>query len=177
MARSEGKHYRFRTIEFWAEDGLVRVLDTRRAQASSAHVDEFISSIQPGEFIVRCIAARSQAQDKYPHEAAEARRLLTEGVECAKLAKSQGNPCDADVQEHVARHNRKSSIIVPGLNDGPLGGRQRIIDPTKYKFQAKSPVATLLHGAEVVPDFELPLSKSVTLERARQLVAARRARA
>lgn len=168
---AEGKHYFFRfkgrpTIEYWAEGGLVRVLDHSRA-ASGKHVDEYLISLQPHLWLERVIAVRSST-DKYPDEQAAMRRLWTEGVDCAKQAHRQGNPCDPLVQEHTIRHDRKNQIIIPGIDNGPLPTGRKIIDPTRYKIKQRDPRTTLLTGADVVPDFEVPLSRSITPERARR---------
>jgi hypothetical protein len=58
MQRQQSNHFRFEGIEFWAERGMVTLVDEMQAGDSRVHVTQAIKRIAPGEFMKRAIAVR-----------------------------------------------------------------------------------------------------------------------
>ena len=144
-----GKLYKYLQIEFYAERGMITVIDTERAADSSCPPDEAIQRVSPSEFIKRAIAARMSAYDLYPSKTRELGRLLEDATTACKQAKAQGDPTDPKVRDHFRRHRRRSSaLILPNEANqilGPVGGN-------KFKLKLGNPRDMLLRGAQVVPD-------------------------
>jgi hypothetical protein len=174
MAKSEGRHYRYMRIEFFAQNGLITVIDLDAAGDSSAAAADAIQRLAPGEWIKRAIAVRMGVQEEYKDERDRAKKFLDESKEACKLAKSQGDPTDPAVLEHYSKHSKKSRILVPGMGAGqrlspseatgilgPIGG------PQQYRIRHKeNPRDTLLAGVDVVPDFSIGQSSMMTPQRA-----------
>lgn len=147
MPKQQGRHYRFEKYEFWAERGMITLLDTEKAQDSSAAPEEYTWRIPPGEFMKRAIAARLHDPELYSDQTAALRRLLEEARIACKLAKQQGDPTDASTLEHVIKHQRKRQIVMPHELPSMPGAGPRY----KIKPRGDSPGATLEKGADVVP--------------------------
>lgn len=152
MANKESKHYYFMDLEFWAQNGMVTVLDNKRA-GNGLPANDCVFHMSPGEFIKRAIAVRMSTDDKYPDERQRASRFMDEAVQVAKLAKAQGDPTDQKVLDHVVKHERKTQILVPGTS----GGGGTALAGIDYKIETgKSPRNVLLRGDyAVVPDFSV----------------------
>jgi hypothetical protein len=147
----EGKHYRYKNLEFWAQRGLIIIVDRNRADDSTKHLDEYAKQVPPRDFIKRAIAARITGKDFYPSEDRLLSRMLEDATAAVKEAIAQGDPLDPAVQAHVARHTSRGQILMPGEVDailGPIGG-------AKFKFDPKDPAVTLRDGETVRPDFSV----------------------
>ena len=152
MGRS--KTYRFRQFEFYAERGMITLVDTEAAADRDMSADDAIKRITPGDFMKRAISALITEPDKYPSKLAELRRLVSDAKEACLLAKKQGDPSDPSVLEHVVKHQRKRSIVMPGELPG-FGGPQRI----KANTEGGGAAGILQHGVQVVPDFTINPSR------------------
>jgi len=150
MAKSEGKHYRFRNFEFWAERGMITLVDLNDA-SDNKPVDEYRQRLSPGEFMKRAIAALVSEPDKYPSVLRELRNLVQNAAEAAKLAKAQGDPTDQKVIDHMLKHKSKSSaLILPGTpSELPA------MPSAPVKFASKSADSVLKSGFDIVPDFSI----------------------
>ena len=51
MAKKEGKHYRFQRLEFYADQGMITLIDLDKAADSSVTPDEAIQRLRPGQFL------------------------------------------------------------------------------------------------------------------------------
>lgn len=148
MTQQEGKHYRFQNYEFYAQRGMITLIDTEKAQNSSLSPDEYFWRIPPAEFIKRAIAARMHYPDLHADEAKELRDLLDNATAAVKLAKAQGDPTDPSVLEHVVKHQRKRQIVMPHELP-PMPGMQA---PTmQIKAQGKTAGDVLRDGYTVTP--------------------------
>ena len=141
MPPREGPHYRFRDMEFWAEDGLITIVDVRRAEDSDVPHEDSVRHIRPGEMVKRAVAVRMFIGDKYPNRAAEARRLLTDAATAAKLAQRQGIPLTPEAAEEARKRRRKGRIVVPGMPE------------PRVEFQPGDPLDVMLNG---VTEKEVP---------------------
>ncbi len=156
MTAKESKHYHFRDLEFWACNGIVTVLDERRA-GDGRDANDCVFHMSPGEFLKRAIAVRMSTDDKYPDERRRAGRFMEEAAIVAKQAKAQGDPSDARTRGHVVTHGRSSQILVPGMSTGG-GGALAGVD---YKVKAGADKRSVLLRGDysVQPDFSLKPAK------------------
>jgi len=167
MSRGEGRHYRFQHLEFWAETGMISLVDTEIA-ADSASTKQSHWRIPPGEFMKRAIAALMQDPELYASKAAELRKMVNDAKEACKLAKMQGDPTDPSVLDHVVRHQRKRTIVMP--HELPAMPGQA---PLKIKGKGRTPADTLSAGVTVTPDLTLGASNMITPQRATAIQRAR----
>ena len=172
MPPNESRHYKWRRISFYAQRGMITVVDEDLAADSKADAHEAIKRIRPGEFMKRVISVRMAIGDKYPDEMRKANRLLDQATEVCKIAKAQGDPGDPSVLDHFRNHARRSSIMLPSdVNNqlGPIGG-------AKFKVNLGNPRKMLLEGVQVVPDLTLGNSSMITPAVAEQMRKTRAAR-
>jgi hypothetical protein len=166
MAKKEGPHYRFQRLEFYANQGMITLIDLDKAADSSVTPDEAIQRLRPGQFIKRVIAVRMGTKDMYPDETMHANRLLEEATAACKLAKSQGDPLDTKVQDHMLKHNKRSRILVSGGSPISTAEANKLLGPVggQYKIRNNGNArTTLLQGnVDVVPDFTIPGTQMVT---------------
>ena len=168
MAKKEGPHYRFRRLEFYANQGMITLIDLDKAADSDVPPDEAIHRLRPGQFMERALAIRMGVQEEYPDEAHQARKLLEDAMAACKLAKAQGDFGDKKVQEHHAKHTKRSRILLSGGSAMSTGEANKILGPVggEYKIRQRSdPRDTLLKGANVVPDITIDGSKMLTPKR------------
>jgi hypothetical protein len=151
MPKKEGRHYRFEKYEFWAERGMITLIDTELAQETHGSAQNHWR-IRPGLFMKRAVAAFMHHPDMYADKMAALRNLLDNAKTACLLAKSQGDPMDENVQADFVRHKRKSSALVlpgdPQLPPMPQA-RQRV------KTKEGSAGDVLRDGCQVVPDFSI----------------------
>lgn len=148
MPPREGRHYRYRCFEFWAEKGLISLLDVERAADSTAKLSDYYWRLSPSEFLKRTIAIHIATGVRYPSEIRRTKKLLDDSVEACKLAKAQGDPTDPQVSAYAGRHKRKSRIITPSEANtllGPVSGGW------KFDFD-KDRDDVLRTGPAVIPD-------------------------
>lgn len=147
MTQQEGKHYKFENYSFWAERGMISLVD----EDAAARGDEQSHwRIGAGEFLKRAIAARMHHPDLYADKTAALSRLLDEAVAACKLAKAQGDPMDKSTIDTVVRHQRSRQIVMPHELPGMPGH-----SPMKIKSKGTTPGDTLRDGINVVPDFTI----------------------
>jgi len=112
----EGKHYRFRNIEFWAERGLIQFVDERfPPEDDRSHdvltVTEFLENIRA--------INRELGNIKHADERAEHDRLIENGIKCAKEAQNQGRPDDPEHVRQILKDRRKNWVM--GTGNGKYG--------------------------------------------------------
>lgn len=149
MPSQEGPHYRFKNMEFWAERGMISLVDT---EAAARGEEQYHWRVPPGEFIKRAIGARMQEPDNYPDRVRALRQMLDDAKTACKMAKAQGDPTDPSVLDHVIKHRRRTSTLVMPHELPPMPG----VTP-KYKVTAKgqTPADTLRDGVQVTPDLTI----------------------
>ena len=183
MAKQEGHHFRFMKLEFFAQRGMVTIIDLEAAGDSDVAADEAIQRVSPGEFMKRVVAVRMGTGDKYPDEIRTVNNFMDQAVACAKLAKAQGDPTDAKVWEHHAKHTRRSSILMPGdvgtgtvMSPSEVNGRLGPVGGQKFKLRLGKPRDMLKNGVDVVPDLRVRASDMLTPQRAETLRKKKRVR-
>jgi len=176
MPPTESKHYHWQftgtRLEFYAQRGMITIIDEDAAADDTVDAHEAIKRVRPGEFMKRVIATRMAIGDKYPSEVKKANDLMDHAAEVCKIAKAQGDPGDEKVLEHHRKHNRKSSILLPGEANqmlGPVGG-------PKYRIQLSEPRDMMMNGVQVAPDFTVGPQDAITPAKAEQLRRAAAAR-
>lgn len=94
----EGKHYRFRNQEFWAQNGRVWIEDQR---------DGEFKSMTSAEFAARAIAFGRSLKEKwhcfYEDERTELSNCVQAMCACVKETFDQGDPHQEGVSRRVAR--------------------------------------------------------------------------
>lgn len=169
MPKNEGRHYRFEKYEFWAERGMISLVDTELA-ADSSTTEQYHWRIPPGEFMKRAIAAMIHEPDKYGSKLAALRKLLDEAKDACKLAKAQGDPTDPSVLEHVIKHQRKrSALVLPNEIPG-------MAPSMKIRSKGRSAADTLRDGFQIVPDITIGQNAMLTPARAEAMRKANAAR-
>ena len=159
MAQKEGRHFRFGKYEFWAERGMISLVDTEAAGDSDGGQSHW--RIMPGEYMKRAIAAYMQEPDKYADKLRKLRQLLEDARTACKQAKAQGDPSDPSVIDHIVRHTRKSSALVMPHELPPMPG-QRL----KIRQKGHTPADTLRDGFNVSPDLTIGQADMITPARA-----------
>lgn len=105
-----GRVFRFRQTQFWAENGLVHILDYRRSPYNPDYRSVGIRELTE---LIRAFK-RMIPGFKYPDEKAEHERLVEDLLAAGCAAKAQGDPHDDAVTAHRRRHrSRKSSFLLP----------------------------------------------------------------
>lgn len=163
MDQSESKHYRFQGLEFYAQRGMVTIIDLERAGDSRATAHDALKRISAAELIKRAIAVRMQTNDKYPSMVRAANKFMDEAVAVAKIAKRQGDPTDPAVLADVARHRRRSSsLLLPGQELPPIGG-------ARFALKLTTPRDMLLNGVQCSPDRIISSGSMITPEMGNRL--------
>jgi len=127
----------------------------------------------------RAIAIRMGTQDEYRDESWESSKLLEDAMAACKLAKAQGDFGDKKVQDHHAKHTKRSRILLSGGSTVSAGEANKILGPVggDYKIRHSSdPRDTLLKGANVVPDITIDGSQMLTPKRAPGVKKSRKTR-
>ena len=104
---AKGQHYFFGRnpqLEFYAERGMITLIDMDRAASDDYTADETIKRLSPGDFLKRAVAVRMSTPDNYDDRHSAASKLLEEAKIVVKEAIAQGDPTDPKVQEHHAKH-------------------------------------------------------------------------
>lgn len=106
----EGTHYKFRKLEFWAERGLINIVDERLPPEHH----RFHMVISRREFLRRLQAFSDELRRrhfKYEDERNQYIRLLEEGVQVAREAKNQGEPTNPDAISEMVRRRRLTMLM------------------------------------------------------------------
>jgi hypothetical protein len=123
-----GPHYTFQYIEFWAENGMVVVVDTQQAE-KGVEGRRAKKLLRPGQFLAYAIGAYGSVCDRYPSEARDARKMFEHAVEVVKLAKHQGDALDPAVIEHHIKHEQPTRLFFAGQPEAKYALRRG--DPRK----------------------------------------------
>lgn len=159
MIARMGRRFKHKKLEFWADRGLIHVIDTRK-EPPEYKVDTL------REFLYRAqnfIDERTRIQHKVrigagssntrvDNEAInELQTLIEDMVRCVEIAKQQGDPTDPRVQQHVMKHGAPGRRLVSGTGLGGGGGSREVNRPVP--LQAMQPPASkpVILGADGQP--------------------------
>src|SRR4029077_512669 len=109
----KGQHYRFRKIEYWAERGMINIVDERFPQDHP----QFFKLEMVGKFLERLLRFSQELKGrtfKYPDEREEYVTLIENGVACAREAKNQGRPDDPKAVEDMIKERRCNYVLGNG---------------------------------------------------------------
>jgi hypothetical protein len=94
-----GRTFRFRQQEFWADQGMIHILDYRNSPYNpfyrSIGVEELVELIKAFQLML--------PRFKYPDERDEHERLVQNLMSVGCAAKAQGDPHDEKVSQHYSR--------------------------------------------------------------------------
>ncbi len=111
-----GKRCKFRDLEFWAENGFVRLEDQQTG-------DYF--TITRDEAFARAKAIAEEINSiKWPNEQYETVTMVQEMCDVIKEAEEQGDPTDPAVMEYMGKEvkrSRRAKILLPG---GTIAGTE-----------------------------------------------------
>jgi hypothetical protein len=108
MARN--RHYRYRKLEFWAERGMINLIDERYPQSS----DKFFTVIMVREFLLRLDQLNKEVKrwgKQWTDERQEMIKLIEEGITCCRQAKAQGRPDDPKAVADMLKVRQKSMLL------------------------------------------------------------------
>jgi hypothetical protein len=165
----QSKHYKFQRLEFWAENGLITMIDEDKAGNSGVPASEAIRRISPVEFLERVVAVRMGTPD-YSDELFLVRQFLDRAVEVIKIARAQGDPTDPTVLAHMGKHARRSQILMPGdFNSGNLAPLRNRYDEKALSSSSSRQKVLDGKGVTVKPDLSIGPGSYLTPERANKL--------
>jgi len=96
-------------LRLWAEDGLVKIEDSRDNSYEALSVKEALLRVQA----INDMIGNSSEEGEYASEIARLQKFVEQMVELIKRAKEQGMPSDPSARRERIRR-RPSSIVVPG---------------------------------------------------------------
>lgn len=109
----EGKVLSFRSLRYWAQDGMVAIMDERNGE---------LKYEAPMNMRYRAVSFASEAEAmrlKGGHYVDEQRELLTAArglMEVTKAAEEQGCPLDPDVLRQQVEERKRVYVSLSGLN-------------------------------------------------------------
>jgi hypothetical protein len=110
---SAGRHYRFRKLEFWAERGLINIVDERFPPDNP----KSFNVVTVRDFLLRLNAISEEVKKskfKYADERNEYINFLDNGVAACREAKKQGRPDDPKAVAQILRDRRKNIFVGNG---------------------------------------------------------------
>ena len=112
-----GNHFLYMDQEFWAENGLIYIMDYR----DGLEDDDRLEILTRPTWVARWISFNDEAKRmKYPDEKAERYSLLADMAACNKMAKAQGDPMDPEAARQKALENKRL-IFVANFNPERAG--------------------------------------------------------
>lgn len=99
----EGKHYTFDDLEYWAEDGVICIVDTR---------DGEYKAVTCLDFAKRAEAINEEARRAtLPSDRLRLQNCVLDMHEAWKEAKSHGDPGDPEVVKQRIRERRRAIMV------------------------------------------------------------------
>jgi hypothetical protein len=109
LISSIGKRYKYSYIEFWAERGLIHLLNFNKCSNQPNYTQCSVY-----DFLKRAQAFSQQNSGvHWTDERIKQQTLIENMLACCKEAKAQGNPYDPKTMEHV-RNMRNKWYLNPG---------------------------------------------------------------
>jgi hypothetical protein len=105
---------RYRTMEFWAEQGLIHVVDDSDGTDKGFSCRDFMARIVA---VMKATCVYYRTIDERDAD----QKLFQDGIQAIKEALKQGDPFNAEVQEHKRKHKPQNRIVVPGFENAEKG--------------------------------------------------------
>jgi hypothetical protein len=115
--------FKYRRQDFFAENGLIHVIDKDTGIYSCVAVREFLSRARGFSKLAR----RMSKKKIWADERDELTRMVQDMIVCCQQAQRQGDPFDPRVLRQMAIHNRSARIVVPNPAATQPATRRRII--------------------------------------------------
>lgn len=117
---AKGRRYRYRKLEFWAERGLINIVDER---FPPSHPKAFtVTTVR--DFLLRLQHFNGELKrwgKKWPDEREELVKLIEDGIECCKDAKNQGRPDDPKAVADILKQRHRFMLYAGTGNTEPGG--------------------------------------------------------
>ena len=133
LGRVDGRTrvWKFRHTSFYAERGLIRVIDEKTGEYRPWPIRDFILILESYQQIRNRLPRNTPAEIEEWHEYQSS---IEGGIECVKLAKKQGDPFDPNVPKQMAWDNR----YVGGIVDVDIpSSEKKLILPPDYNANDK----------------------------------------
>lgn len=117
---AKGRHYKYRKLEFWAERGLINIIDER---FPPSHAKAF-TVVLVREFLLRLSHLNTEVKrwgKKWPDERDELVKMIEDGVACCRDAKAQGRPDDPRACADILKERRRFMLYAGTSNADPTG--------------------------------------------------------
>lgn len=122
-ASTRQRVFKYRRQEFFAENGLIHVIDKDTGAYSAVSVVEFLHRARQFNAEARRMAAKKMWAD----ERDELTRMVQDMIVCCEQARKQGDPFNPKVMRQMVDHNRSRQIAVPNPQAAIPPKRSRII--------------------------------------------------
>lgn len=153
---AKGRHYRFRKLDFWAERGLINIVDERFPPSH----DKAFTVVPVREFLYRLQGINDMIKrwgKQWPDEREELTQMVEDGVQCCREAKAQGRPDDPRAVADILKQRRRFMLYAGTGNTEPIGALPSAIAPENVNLP---PIPTADPNKPVTPLFEAPVSPS-----------------
>jgi hypothetical protein len=117
---AKGRHYRFRNLDYWAERGLINIVDERFPPSH----DKAFTVVPVREFLYRLKGLNDMIGrwgKQWPDERNEMQTMIENGVECCREAKTQGRPDDPRAVAQMLRERRRFMLYAGTGSVSPVG--------------------------------------------------------
>lgn len=108
-ASTRQRVFKYRRQEFFAENGLVHVIDCHTGEYSCVSRVEFLQRARAFNKEARRMAAKKMWAD----ERDELTRMVQDMIVCVQQAQAQGDPFDPKVMRQMVVHHRPGRVSVP----------------------------------------------------------------
>jgi hypothetical protein len=107
LLHQEGKHHRHEDLEFWAEEGIVCIIDHRNGDVNAVTCNDFKLRAACLNRAAKRATTTEEANDLYD--------WTLKMYEVWQNAKDQGDPSDPEVMKQKLRQRRRA-VMVTGLD-------------------------------------------------------------
>lgn len=104
----DGKHFRFRKLEYWAQSGMICVQDDRYESSDPRSFE--IVMVREMLYRIRAINAEIHLI-KYRDEREEHHKLVDNMIKCCRQAQRQGRPDDPKAVADMLKSRRRSWVM------------------------------------------------------------------
>jgi hypothetical protein len=114
-ATTRQRIFRYRLQEFWAENGLVHVVETTTGLYSPVSVAEFLQRARG----FNKAAERGKHDKRWIDERDELTRMVQDMIVCCQQARAQGDPFDPRELRRMVDHHRPGRVSMASVSAAP----------------------------------------------------------